>query len=138
MQRSPRATTPSANSRSKRGALERASSPAESPAVVGSGGMGDRFPLASASNTTAVLWNTSQIWRTAAAAMAWASVATASSRLIPYSTAVRCSRASAVSRWRRMLTMRFAITRATISITPSVNRYFVSSTSKLNSGGTKK
>ena len=55
-----------------------------------------------------------------------------------YSTAVRCSRVSAISRWRRMLTMRFAITKATNSITPSVNRYSVSSTSKLNSGGTKK
>ena len=82
----------------------------------------DSLSSALATKTATAPWNVSLTWRAAAAAIEAASVATASSRLIEYSTAVRRSRASASSLCRRMPTIRLEITSETNNTTASAER----------------
>ncbi len=62
----------------------------------------------------------------------------ASSRLMPYSDAVRRSRAPATRVCWRTRAISVAMTSATVSMTPNVSRYCTSDTAKVNRGGTKK
>ena len=89
---------------------------------------GARCPLASGSNRAIWPEKTSPMWRKAISRRPSTPGMLASSRLMPYSAAIRRSRWRAATTWARMRTVSPLVTSATTSITKKVRRCSVSDT----------
>ena len=82
-------------------------------------------------STTTWLWKTSATWRTVIVSSASTPRVLASSRLMAYRAAVRCSRCREASAWVRVRTVSPLITKPTVSITRKVSRWRPSLTAKV-------